>query len=157
MRFCLHDLALGAHNFTALESFNVQVAGSQQARFENDTAQEKVICLLAECEVDFYPIYFDELVEAFNNNDLALAYSDFEYKSDYKLTDSHIRLPNWSPERFLSNDFLGPIVAIDFSKFGSDLFSNNFSRTKLILECITQNLEVQLVESVGYKVEALSL
>ena len=157
MRFCLHDLALDAHNFTALESFNVHVAGSQQARFEDDTAQEKDICILAQCEVNFYPIYFDELVKAFKNNDLALAYSDFEYKSDYKLTDSHIRLPHWSPERFLSNDFLGPIVAIDFSKFGSDLFSNNFSRTKLILECITQNLEVQLVESVGYQVEALSL
>jgi len=157
MRFCLHDLALGAHNFTVLESFNAQVAVSQQAKFENETAQEKVICILAQCEVDFYPIYFDELVKAFKDKDLAVTYSDFEYKSEYKLADSHIRPPHWSPERFLSNDFLGPIVAIDFSKFDSNILLNGFSRTTLILECITQNLDVQLIESVGYQVEALSL
>ena len=157
MRFCLHDLALDAHNFTALESFNASVAVSQQARFENNTAQEKVTCLLAQCEVDFYPIYFDELFKSFNNSNLAVAYSDFEYKSDYELADSHIRPPHWSPERFLSNDYLGPIVAIDLARFDSHLLSNGFSRTKLILECITQNLEVKLIEAVGYQVEALSL
>ena len=157
MRFCLHDLALDAHNFTALESFNTHDAVSQQAKFENDTAQKKVICILAQCEVDFYPIYFDELFKSFNNNNLAVAYSDFEYKSDYKLADSHIRPPHWSPERSLSNDFLGPVVAIDLSKFDSKLLSNNFSRTKLILECVTQGLEVHLIESEGYQVEASNL
>ena len=157
MRFCLHDLALDAHNFTALESFNTHDAVSQQAKFENDTAQKKVICILAQCEVDFYPIYFDELFKSFNNNNLAVAYSDFEYKSDYKLADSHIMPPHWSPERSLSNDFLGPVVAIDLSKFDSKLLSNNFSRTKLILECVTQGLEVHLIESEGYQVEASNL
>ena len=157
MRFCLHNLTSGSHNFTSLASFNAPLDASSQPTVNSDAAQEQVVCILAQCEVEFHPIYFDELLKVFKNQNLAVAYSDFEYKSDYKLTDSHIRLPHWSPERYLSNDFLGPIVAIDFNKFESDFMSDGFNRTSLMLECITQNLEVQLIESVGYQVEASNL
>jgi GT2 family glycosyltransferase len=157
MRFCLHDINSGAHNFKVLESLSGPVVSSSQTNVKSDTSEEKVVCILAQCEVDFYPNYFIELTKAFSNQNLAVAYSDFEYKSDFKLADSHIRLPHWSPERYLSNDYLGPIVVMDFDRFSSNAISNSFNRTNLMLECIAKNLDVQLIESVGYQVEALQL
>lgn len=157
MRFCLHNLTTGAHDFTALESISAPVVSSSQPNVKSDAVEEKIVCILAQCEVDFYAHYFNDLIKAFSNQNLAVAYSDFEYKSDFNVADSHIRLPHWSPERYLSNDYLGPIVAIDFNRFSSNVMPNNFNRTNLMLECMAQNLEVQLIESVGYQVEALQL
>ena len=155
MQFCLHDLLTGAHDFSKFQTVNESLLITRQAKAETQSSQEQIICLIADCEVTFYPSYFADLVEVFGKEDIAVAYSDFDFKSEFKLGDSHIRPPSWSPERFLSNDFMGPVIAIDFAKFANP--TGSYSRTSLMLECLTRNLEVKLLETVGYAVSTSDL
>ena len=155
MQFCLHDLLHGAHDFSKFQMINESLLATRQMNAEIESGQEQIICLIADCEVTFYPNYFAELVDAFSNKYLAVAYSDFEFKSEFKLGDSHIRPPSWSPERFLSNDFIGPVIALDFAKF--EVSSGAHTRISLMLQCLTRNLEVKLLETVGYAVSTLDL
>jgi len=155
MQFCLHDLSTGTHDFSKFQTINESLLITRQAKAETESGQEQIICLIADCEVSFYPSYFANLREVFVNKDVAVVYSDFEYRSEFKLGDSHIRPPSWSPERFLSNDFMGPVIALDFAKFANS--ADSYTRTSLILECLTRNLEVQLLETVGYAVSTSDL
>ena len=155
MKFCLHNLVTGNHNFSKFHEVNESLLTAKQAAAESKSGQEQVICLIADCEVTFYSNYFSDIVHVFSNNDVAVVYSDFEYQSEFKLGDSHIRPPSWSPERFLSNDFMGPVVALDFAKFANP--ADSYTRTSLMLECITRNLEVRLLEAVGYAVSTSDL
>lgn len=155
MQFCLHDPVTGAHDFSKFQTVNESLATVTNEKVGRDANQEQTICLIAECEVTFYPSYFAKLVDVFSSKDLAVAYSDFEYNSEFKLSDSHIRPPSWSPERFLSNDFMGPVIALDFAKF--QVSAGAHTRTSLMLECLTRNLEVQLLETIGYAVSPLNL
>ena len=155
MQFCLHDLLTGAHDFSKFQTVNESLLITRQAKAETESSREQTICLIADCEVTFYPNYFSDIVHVFSNNDVAVVYSDFEFKSEFKLGDSHIRPPNWSPERFLSNDFMGPVVALDFAKFANP--ADSYTRTSLMLECITRNLEVRLLETLGYAVSTSDL
>ena len=155
MQFCLHDLLNGAHDFSKFQTVNESLLATRQVNAEIESGHEQIICLIADCEVTFYPGYFADLVEVFGSKDVAVAYSDFEFKSEFKLGDSHIRPPSWSPERFLSNDFMGPVIALDFVKFA--ILAGSHTRTSLMLECLTRNLEVKLLETVGYSVSLLNL
>jgi GT2 family glycosyltransferase len=155
MQFCLHDLLTGAHDFSKFQAVNESLIVTSQAKAETESGQEQIICLIADCEVTFFPSYFAEVMDVFGNKDVAVVYSDFEFKSEFKLGDSHIRPPSWSPERFLSNDFMGPVIALDFAKFSSA--SGSFTRTSLMLECLARNLEVKLLETVGYAVSTSNL
>ena len=155
MKFCLHDLLTNSHNFSKFQTVNESLLITRQAKAETESSREQTICLIADCEVTFYPNYFSDIVHVFSNNDVAVVYSDFEFKSEFKLGDSHIRPPNWSPERFLSNDFMGPVVALDFAKFANP--ADSYTRTSLMLECITRNLEVRLLETLGYAVSTSDL
>ena len=155
MQFCSHDLLTGAHDFSKFQTVNESPIITRQARAETESDQEQIICLIADCEVTFPPNYFADLMDVFCNKDVAVVYSDFEFNSEFKLGDSHIRPPSWSPERFLSNDFMGPVIALDFAKFSSA--SGSHTRTSLMLECLTRNLEVKLLQTVGYSVSPLNL
>ena len=115
MRFCQHNSVTGEHNFETfahIRSFELSNSGPLIAK----TASDKTICLLMEDNPQFTEDYFAHLVEVFNDSETTVAYSDFEVKSNFQLVDSHIRPPSWSPERFLSTDFLGPVIAADISK-----------------------------------------
>ena len=155
MQFCLHDLLTGTHDFSKFQTINESQSSARQADIKIESGQEQVICLIADCEVNFNSNYLAALMDVFSKKDVAVVYSDFEFKSEFKLGDSHIRPPSWSPERFLSNDFMGPVIALDFAKFASDSLSH--TRTSLMLECLTRNLEVKLLETVGYSVSPLNL
>ena len=155
MKFCLHNLVTGNHDFSQFHAVNESLLKERRANAESKSGQEQVICLIADCEVTFCLSYFADILEVFDEKDIAVVYSDFEFKSEFKLSDSHIRPPNWSPERFLSNDFMGPVVALDFAKFANP--ADSYTRTSLMLECLTRNLEVRLLETVGYAVSTSDL
>ena len=153
MQFCLHNLLTGSHDLNQFQTVNESLLVTRQANAEIESGQEQIICLIADCEVTFYPSYFADLVEVFGSKDVAVVYSDF--RSAFKLGDGNIRPPSWSPERFLSNDFMGPVIALDFAKFASS--AGEHTRTSLMLECLTRNLEVKLLETAGYSVSPLNL
>jgi GT2 family glycosyltransferase len=149
MRFCQHNSVTGEHNFETfahITSFELSNSGSRIAK----PAIDKTICLLMEGNPQFTEDYFAHLVEVFNDSETIVAYSDFEVKSNFQLVDSHIRPPSWSPERFLSTDFLGPVIAVEISKF--EYLKTPITRLSIVLACIENNLKVTHFAEIGYSV-----
>jgi O-antigen biosynthesis protein len=150
MIFCKHDLATGKHDLKSLEKFQVGNSANQVSIKTRDVTQDRTICLIMDCEVSFNSNYFDVLEEAFKDPNLAAVYTDFEYESGVNSATSRIRPPNWSPERFLSNDFLGPVFALDFALLDEHLKHGQRTRTQVLLSCISKGLKVRLIPQVGY-------
>jgi GT2 family glycosyltransferase len=150
MIFCKHDLANGKHDLDSLKKFQVKNSANRSTTLDQEVPQNKTVCLIMDCEVSFNSNYFDLLENAFRDTNLALLYTDFEYESKLSSVESRIRPPNWSPERFLSNDFLGPVFAMDFGLLDESLKAKKLTRTQLLLSCISQGLKVTLVDQVGY-------
>jgi len=150
MIFCKHDLTTGKHDLSSLEKFQFRNSATQAAIDPPEVSQNRTICLIMDCEVSFNSNYFEVLEEAFKDSNLAAVYTDFEYVSELNSDRSRIRPPNWSPERFLSNDFLGPVFAIDLALLDESLKYGHRTRTQLLLSCISEGLTVKLIDQVGY-------
>ena len=150
MIFCKHDLTTGKHDLNSLEKFQARNSSNQAATASSKDTQNRTICLIMDCEVSFKSNYFDVLEEAFKDPNLAAAYTDFEYGSGLSSARSRIRPPNWSPERFLSNDFLGPVFALDLALLDESMKHGKGTRTQLLLSCISEGLKVKLIDQVGY-------
>ena len=129
MIFCKHDLATGKHDFESLKRTQIRNSANQ-ATESLEVMQDRTICLIMDCEVSFSPSYFDLLEEAFEDSNLTALYTDFEFESELSAVKSRIRPPNWSPERFLSNDFLGPVFAFDFGLLDESSKLGELTRTK---------------------------
>jgi GT2 family glycosyltransferase len=157
MIFCKHDLATGKHDFNSLEKFQVRHSVNQAATASPEATQNRTICLIMDCEVSFTSNYFDALEQAFKDSNLAAVYTDFEYESGLNSARSRVRPPNWSPERFLSNDFLGPVFALDLALLDERLKHGQRTRTQLLLSCISEGLTVKLVDQVGYELSPENL
>jgi GT2 family glycosyltransferase len=151
MIFCKHDLTTGKHDFDSLKRTQIRNSANR-VRESREVPQERTICLIMDCEVSFSPSYFDLLEEAFRDSNLTALYTDFEFESELSAVKSRIRPPNWSPERFLSNDFLGPVFAFDFGLLGESSKLGELTRTQLLLSFISQGLKIQLMAQVGYVV-----
>ena len=157
MIFCKHDLATGKHDPNSFEKFQDKNSAIHVSTESRDVTQDRTICLIMDCEVSFNSNHFDVLEEAFKDPNLAAVYTDFEYQSESSSEKFRIRPPNWSPERFLSNDYLGPVFALDFQKLDKNLKSGKLTRTQLLLSCISTGLKVRLVDQVGYAVSPENL
>ena len=157
MIFCKHDLATGKHDPNSFEKFQVQKSANHVSTESRDVTQDRTICLIMDCEVSFNSNHFDVLEEAFKDPNLAAVYTDFEYQSESSLEKFRIRPPKWSPERFLSNDYLGPVFALDFQKLDKNLKPGKLTRTQLLLTCISNGLKVRLIDQVGYEVSPENL
>ena len=151
MIFCKHNLTTGKHDFESLKMTQIRNSANQATELR-EVMQDRTICLIMDCEVSFSPSYFDLLEEAFRDSNLTALYTDFEFESELSAVKSRIRPPNWSPERFLSNDFLGPVFAFDFGLLDESSKLGELTRTKLLLSCISQGLKIQLIAQVGYVV-----
>ena len=150
MIFCKHDLATGKHDLNSFEKLQVRNSANQGSKEVRDATQDRTICLIMDCVVSFNSNYFDVLEKAFKDSNLAALYTDFEYESGLNSARSRISPPNWSPERFLSNDFLGPIIALDLALLDESLKHGKRTRTQLLLSCISEGLKVKLIDQVGY-------
>ena len=157
MIFCKHDLANGKHDLISLENFQVRKSASQVTALEQEVVQDRTICLIMDCDVTFASNYFDLLEEAFKDRNLAVVYTDFEYKSNFSSDKSRIRPPNWSQERFLSNDFLGSVFAFNSELVDADSKLGKSTRTQLLLSCISSGLKLRLIDQLGYVVSPENL
>ncbi len=157
MIFCKHDLGTQKHDLTTLSKFRILENKKQENDLSQDSFEDRVICLIIDCQVLFDSNYFELLEVAFRDPNLTALYTDFEYQSESSSEKFRIRPPNWSPERFLSNDYLGPVFALDFQKLDKNSKSGKLTRTQLLLSCISAGLKVMLVDQVGYVVSTENL
>jgi GT2 family glycosyltransferase len=144
----MHDIASNTHNPTWLEAETVQAKDSAI-----DSVESRLICILKEFDFEISSDYFKLLEEAFQDNSTAVVYTDFSTSSEYELVSDRIRLPSWSQERFLSIDYLGPLIAVDLAAITHLRESiSEITRTSIVLACIKHDLKVDHVAEIGYSV-----
>jgi GT2 family glycosyltransferase len=64
--------------------------------------------------VRFDPKFLDDVLKIFIETDTALLYSDFKVERNGAIEG--IKLPTWSPLRYESIDYLGPVIVLDLDK-----------------------------------------
>lgn len=144
----MHDISSNTHNLILLGNETAQAKGSA-----SDNKESRQICILRDYEIEISSDYLELLEVAFQENSTTVVYTDFSTLSEFELVSDLIRLPSWSPERFLSIDYLGPVIAVDFATI-SDLEESKsaVSRSSIVLKCIEQNLKVSHIAEIGYAV-----
>ena len=106
----MHDISSNTHHLVLL--------GNKTARANDSTSEKeesRQICILRDYEIEISSDYFELLEVAFQGNSTTVVYTDFSTSSEFELVSDLIRLPSWSPERFLSIDYLGPVIAVYFA------------------------------------------
>ncbi len=74
--------------------------------------------VLIHAPVRFDPKFLDYILRIFINTDTTALYSDFEVESNGVIEG--IKLPAWSPIRYESIDYLGPVIVFDLDKLQLD-------------------------------------
>ena len=148
MKFCMHDISSNTHNLV--------VPGNETARAKDSASNSeefRQICILRDYEIEILSDYFELLEVAFQGNSATVVYTDFSTSSEFELVGDRIRLPSWSPERFLSIDYLGPVIAVDFAAIAELEESKSVTtRSSIGLTCIENDLNVVHVAEIGYSV-----
>jgi hypothetical protein len=70
--------------------------------------------VLIHAPVRFDPKFLDYILRVFIKTDTAALYSDFEVENNGVIEG--IKLPAWSPIRYESIDYLGPVIVVDLDK-----------------------------------------
>ena len=74
--------------------------------------------VLIHSPVKFDPKFLDYVLRVFNETDTAVLYSDFKIENNGVIEG--VKLPAWSPIRYESIDYLGPVIVIDLDKLQLD-------------------------------------
>ena len=148
VKFCMHDIASNTHNPNWLEAETAQVKDSAI-----DSVESRLICILKDFDFEISSNYFNLLKEAFQDNSSTIVYTDFSTSSEHGLVGNRIRLPSWSPERFLSIDYLGPLIAVDLAAVTKlEELKSEITRSSIVLACIEHDLKVEHLAEIGYTV-----
>ena len=148
MKFCMHDISSNTHNLILLGNETVMAKDSALEKEES-----RQICILRDYEIDISSSYLELLELAFQGNLATVVYTDFSTSSEFTVVSDRIRLPSWSPERFLSIDYLGPVIAVDFAAIDAIQESSSAdTRSSIVLTCIEHGLKVNHVAEIGYSV-----
>ena len=144
----MHDISSNTHNLILL--------GNETGRAKDsapDNEESRQICILRDYEIEISSAYLELLEVAFQGNSATVVYTDFSTSSEFELISGRIRLPSWSPERFLSIDYLGPVIAVDFSAISELQESKSAAtRSSIVLTCMENDLNVVHVAEIGYSV-----
>ena len=143
---CLGDLKQSYSSYP-----NVQIsAGIEIAKQE----ENKSIGILLKEAVQLEASYIPNLISIFSKSDTSLLYSDFRIESKTSLIDIH--LSAWSPIRFESTDYLGPVLAFDIGRFN---FSDGDAVTsnELVRRAVDKQLRISRLPRFSYTAMGFAL
>lgn len=83
--------------------------------------------VLIHTPVRFDPKFFDYIRRVFVETDTAVLYSDFNVENNGLI--ERIKLPAWSPIRYESIDYLGPVIVVDLDKLQLDANDPKFRQS----------------------------
>ena len=97
---------------------------------ESPDVEVRKIGIILESQVTFTSRFFENIFSVLRNTDTFCLYSDFwRIKNGEQI---QTKLPAWSPIRFKSVDFLGPVLTFDLSTYLSLSSINTVTRRKII-------------------------
>ena len=135
----------------ALAPANVKVFTSGED--SNSVSNEvRKIGIALESKVTFESTFLENLLLVFMATDTFCLYSDFYHATEEGQFEK--KLPAWSPIRFASVDYLGPMLAFDITKYMSIDESNLVTRGSVIDFARANNLRISRVPQSLYKSQA---
>ena len=120
--------------------------------FHSEELNSSQICLFMTADIVFEPYFLEALEKDFQSEKCQVIYTDYKWvKPLDKDTRSNILLPDWSPERFLSTDYLGSAIAVKSNCLPDErLTHQKLTRSKVTSIIIHENLKVMHDDSFGY-------
>jgi GT2 family glycosyltransferase len=122
---------------------------SEQEDFSLVSENVKRIGIILESNISFESVFFEKLLSVFENTDTFLMYSDFLQISNN--IQSQVKLPAWSPIRFETVDYLGPVVAFDLGCFSVSSSGAAVSRVNVLDFSQTNDLRISRLPSALFK------
>jgi GT2 family glycosyltransferase len=119
---------------------------------ESDNANEYInLGVLIDAPVEFDASFLNHVLTLFAKSDTAVMYSDFQLKD--KKDIEKILLPTWSPIRYESRDYLGPVLVFDVDKLQLQL-EDMLSREKIISQAKAASKRISRLPHISYTCES---
>ncbi len=116
-------------------NFNVVTVDDLRSEYFQKKDSRWLLLVEGNCELRQHSLYWFAY-EAFKNSDAVMIYSDHDYIDDNGLRSAPLFKPEWSPELFLSQNFIGGVLMVNTEYL--DLEScNNLSIYSIILKLFT--------------------
>jgi GT2 family glycosyltransferase len=139
----LHDCK---EQLDSLSNTNVSVRIARSSELDA-LEQVRTLGVLIDSPVRFRPRFLDFVINVFTETDTTLMYSDFENEDEGSIES--IALPAWSPVRFESIDFLGPVIIFDPDRLHLDP-GESLSRDKIVSKCNDESQRVSRLPRISY-------
>lgn len=108
------------------------------------------IGIVLESPVTFEKSFLENLVLVFNESDTFCLYSDFCYEDNSGVFDK--KLPAWSPIRYQSLDYLGPVLVFDLSVYLDSVYLDAIPG-----DSITREQVIEFAESNSLRISRLPI
>ena len=124
-QFCVHSVA--KVNFFQKNAFEQSLRWQTNRNWRLFSGQScaENICILVSSPVVFSRTFFSEVSKKFKSSKSQFIYSDYSLLKPNKSFLSEVQhLPQWSPERFLSLNYIGPVLAINSKQVNARAMAN---------------------------------
>ena len=139
----LHDCK---EQLDSLTNTNVSVRVARSSELDA-FEQVRTLGVLIDSSVRFHPKFLDFVINVFAETDTTVMYSDFNNEVEGSI--ERIALPAWSPVRFESIDYLGPVIVFDLNRLHLDP-SEGLSRDRIVTKCHDESQRVSRVPRISY-------
>jgi GT2 family glycosyltransferase len=128
-------------------SGNTATVKNQSAESSNSLNSARVIGILLESKAKFHKDYLNSLQAVFRQTNTFACYSDYISNAE-----NEVQLPAWSPIRFQSIDYVGPVLACDLSSLKSqgEPASLEITKDSVLENAVNNKLRVSRIPELLY-------
>jgi GT2 family glycosyltransferase len=121
------------------------------------SSPHRVVGILLESKANFHKDFFNSLLAVFSQTDTYACYSD--HISYFGSEANEVKVPAWSPIRFQSTDYVGPVLAFDFSRFNPNTKSGSLAITKysVLDTAVSNKLRVSRIPEFLYSYNSVGM
>ena len=149
--FCFHFSNKLDENQISFGKSSIEAGTSQQFTFIHPEDEDPdLICVNVEAKIEFPKEYLHRLTIAFSDPALAIAYSDLSWKGAGTGEPVKSLIPDWSPERYLAIDYLGPVLAVAKNRIAGLENKQEYCRTEVILQAIENGSRIERIRNLSY-------
>jgi GT2 family glycosyltransferase len=151
MIFCLHFS--NSLDQDQIETIRSSIDKTTFGKFEfshNSDGEFHTACVFVDAVVEFPKEYFQRLSIQLTDPNMAIIYSDVIWISRQNEVPKLSLLPDWSPERFLAIDYLGPVLVVVQSRINSDLDFSSAVRSQIVLAAMSTDSRIARINDLHY-------
>ena len=152
MQFCFHFSKRFDDKETNLLVSNIEqnLVGKFTFSHSSSTEETERACVFIDAFVEFPRDYLLRLAIELSDPQISIAYSDFVWMAKNSRAPKPALLPDWSPERYLAIDYLGPVMVVVESRINTSLDILELDRTQIVLAAIGSGSKIARVKDLQY-------